>query len=143
MPEMPTITRISSIWPPTPEHIHCITFEHRDGRRIDYIRGLASSNPAQEALLAKRGNITGTVGSVELWEAFPDEPVCRGCVAPVARYNIKADGTHTDWWATSGPDFTHGVRSGYCPACLERETAKVRAKYELDMRYLGHTGGKA
>ncbi len=139
MSDTPNIViRISSVWPPTPGHQHVVVWAHRDGRRVKYVRGLAVTNDAQKALLAKRGNINGTHGSVDIWESFPDEDVCMGCVAPVQRYNIREDGRHADGWWSSSPDFKHGVRSEYCPSCLERETAEVRERYERDMRYLGH-----
>jgi hypothetical protein len=88
-------------------------------------------------MLAKRGNICGTHGSIEYWECFPDEDVCCGCVAPVRRWNILEDGRVRDLWAISSPDFKHGVRTGYCRQCREREGGKLRRTYEQEMRYLG------
>ena len=134
---MEAMVRISSIWPPTPGHHHVIVFAHRDGRRVRYERGLASENAASRALLEKRGNINGTVGSVEIWEAFPDEPVCRGCVATSSTLNVGEDGKERYMFGTTHPDFQNGVRCGYCPACRDREAAQVRRQYERDMKYLG------
>jgi hypothetical protein len=134
---MEEIVRISSIWPPTPERTHIVVFAHRDGRRVKYVRGLASENDASRALLAQRGNICGTVSSVEIWEAFPDEPVCRGCVAPSEIRRLAPDGTEHMTYGTTHPDFENAVRSGYCPACRDREAAQVRQQYERDMKHLG------
>ena len=134
---MEAIVRISSIWPPTPERTHIIVFAHRDGRLVKYVRGLAGENDASRALLAQRGNICGTVGSVEIWEAFPDEPVCRGCVAQSETRRLAPDGTEHMTFGTTHPDFENGVRCGYCPACRDREAAQVRQQYERDMKHLG------
>jgi hypothetical protein len=129
----------SKYWPPTNDTRHVVIFQHRDGRRVRYVRGwMAFCGEARE-LSAKLHDRFGTAGGAEPAEAFPGEDICQGCVGVMGRWNEDANGEREPdggWWSTS-PDFKTGVRSNYCPACRDREAALVRYAYERDLRILG------
>ena len=134
---MDTITVVSKVWPPKAgEQMQITTLVHRDGRRVRYLHGPAEDNAAQAALLERRGNIAGTFGSIGYFESFPDENVCLGCVAVESQSSIGPSGCAGNEWTTSHPHYETGVRTGYCPACQEREKETLRLAYERDLRIL-------
>ena len=134
-------TIISKVWPPTEDHRHVVVLEHRDGRKVKFVHGPMTSNPAQRAMLDERGIVYGTCGSIAFYESFPGEPVCQGCVGEVGRHNEDADGNkiNEDSWMSTSPDFKTGVRSSLCPDCRERETQALTERFLSDMKILNNS----
>lgn len=139
---MDTDTVESKIWPPKAgENTHITTLVHKDGRMVRHIHGPTEENAAQTALLARRGNIAGTFGSICYFESFPDEDICRGCVAIVGQSSVSPNGCAISEWVTSRPEYETGVQTGYCVACQRREADALKGRYERDLRIL-HAGTK-
>jgi len=127
---METTTRISEVWPPVAGETQNVTvYAHIDGRRVRYIQGPVCENAKQKDLILKRGNIDGTYSSVGYFEAFPDEDVCRGCVAPSEEVIVRPDGTERQQWGTSHPSFDYGFGGRFCPKCLQRKLGELRIEY--------------
>lgn len=148
---MKTPVCISKIWPPPlleePSALNgdfryvpglCVitVFKHRDGRMVEYVRGVPIETAEAKDLLRRLGNICGTVGSVEIWEAFPGEMVCLGCVAAIQSYWIAENGDRVAPSYIYREEYANGVKTHYCPSCREREELRVRQQYEHDMRIL-------
>jgi len=102
------------------------------------IYGAVGENPAQQKMLAERGNVAGFFGSIYLYEAFPGEEVCGGCVGLSEVYNIKVDGREEFKFGTSHPEYHSGVRSDYCPNCRAREFEGLKAKFLCEAKVLGY-----
>jgi len=134
---MDTITVESKVWPPKKgESMQITTLVHKDGRRMRHVRGPVEENEAQAALLARRGNIAGTFGSICYFESFPGEDVCLGCVSIEDEKTISPNGCAVSEWSTSRPHYETGVRAGYCAACQKREADALKDRYERDLRIL-------
>ena len=127
---MKTKTRISEVWPPVAGKTQNVTvYAHIDGRRVRHIKGPVEENEKQKDLILKRGNIDGTYGSIGYFEAFPNEDVCKGCVAPEEASIILADGTELLKWGTLHPRFDYGFEGHFCPKCLQRKLEELRDGY--------------
>jgi len=117
----------SRIWPPTNYASYHHVFEHKDGRKVHYIRGGAyedATNTRQivDELIHRRGNIFGLVASAYYWEAFPEEQVCQGCVGEVAFWSEDHEGRVTKaLMGRSSPRFSHDYGLGLCSKCAKTE----------------------
>jgi len=114
-------------------------YAHRDGRRVRYVRGWTGRNENQEAVESFKGrrNTNGTAGSIEMYEAFPGEDVCCGCVASIETGQVK-NGEYNLRWGKSTPSFRSGAgATSYCTTCAEREADDLLKKFKLHMRWLG------
>ena len=123
---------ISGRFPPTKDCRHYSIFEHRDGREVLYVRGMAK--PIDDSP-TPRGH--GTLAIHFYDEAFPGEVVCSGCTAETESGTLGDDGELKWSYMTSSPSFNGGVRSDYCPKCRKRVAAEVLRQFERKMRTLG------
>jgi len=122
---------ISTIWPPTEDTRVEITYQHSDGRRVRYIRGRARRTDASDAKVRVYGNVCGTLGSAFMFEAFPNEYVCRGCVV-----EIEFKGKDGLLRLQSSPDFKTGISCFYCPDCCGYEMTKLIKRHDAEIRMM-------
>ena len=135
---MSVIIRISTFFPPTPEFRIVNRYQHRDGRLVDYVRGNFTKNPKADAVSKSIGyNEGGSTPTLEMWEAFRGETICGGCVARTSHATYRNGKVNQAW--VSGPNFRSGVRWGYCQSCFERESAKLKMKFDHDMAKMAET----
>jgi hypothetical protein len=121
------------MYPPTKTCRHYSVFAHRDGRRVLYVRGMASATVEESK--SPRGH--GTLAIHFYDEAFPGEVVCSGCTGEVESGTIDESGELKFSRMASSPSFNGGVRSDYCPKCRMRVAKAVLEEFERKMRTLG------
>jgi hypothetical protein len=135
---MSIITRISTLFPPAPEFRAVNTYQHIDGRVVEYVRGPFTRNEEADFIQKQIGWHEGGTGpTLEMWEAFKGESVCGGCVA------LKCHRTHKDGAMnqcyTYPATYRIGLQAGYCQSCYDRESIKIKEKHERDMAYMAET----
>jgi len=133
-PEDNSIIVISRLFPPVDgETTHHTIFYHKDGRKVRYVRGAMKDSTEVQKLVAKRGNVAGTMGSAEWFEAFPDEPICQKCIKSTSHENYDAQGNCTSYYGgASYRDF----RLLLCPTHYQEERDRIQSIADRELQQL-------